>query len=202
MKNHLFISCRASVVVVFDVGACGRKRGDLLRLGSPDKNIEVCVEEDGGWLLYSVKRGKVDVLQKSPLGITVDGNDLGKGASLVAEPEIEKIQEKISYIRESCRSIGERGRGGIADAGFRGAFSALVVRVYNDGVAIRYILPEGAKHIGNERTAWALPQRVKKVAWLNMSQVMKDMCMSRRWRPCRIKDMWEVRLQSIWATVT
>ncbi len=41
----------------------------------------------------------------------------------------------------------------------------LVVRVYNDGVAIRYILPEGAKHIGNERTAWALPQRVKKVAW-------------------------------------
>ena len=58
----------------------------------------------------------------------------------------------------------------------------LVVRVYNDGVAIRYILPEGAKHIGNERTAWALPQRVKKGGvGLNMSQVMKDMCMSRRW---------------------
>ncbi len=61
-------------------------------------------------------------LQKSPLGITVDGHDLGKGASLVAEPEIEKIQEKYPIFGESCRSIGERGRGGIADAGFRGAF--------------------------------------------------------------------------------
>ncbi len=44
----------------------------LVTVGQSDKNIEVCVEEDGGRLLYSVKRGKVDVLQKSPLGITVN----------------------------------------------------------------------------------------------------------------------------------
>ena len=164
MKNHLFISAGLLwSLFSMSVHAAG-SRGDLLRLGSPDKNIEVCVEEDGGRLLYSVKRGKVDVLQKSPLGITVDGHDLGKGASLVAEPEIEKIQEKYPIFGNHAEASG-RGVEAVLPMQASGVRFGLVVRVYNDGVAIRYILPEGAKHIGNERTAWALPQRVKKVAW-------------------------------------
>lgn len=65
------------------------------------------MEEDGGRLLYSVKRGKVDVLQKSPLGITVDGHDLGKGASLVAEPEIEKYKKNILYSGIMPKHRGE-----------------------------------------------------------------------------------------------
>ena len=164
MKNHLFISAGLLwSLFSMSVHAAG-SRGDLLRLGSPDKNIEVCVEEDGGRLLYSVKRGKVDVLQKSPLGITVDRHDLGKGASLVAEPEIEKIQEKYPIFGNHAEASG-RGVEAVLPMQASGVRFGLVVRVYNDGVAIRYILPEGAKHIGNERTAWALPQRVKKVAW-------------------------------------
>ena len=35
---------------------------NLLRLCSPGKNIEVCVDTDGGQLVYSVKKGKVEVL--------------------------------------------------------------------------------------------------------------------------------------------
>lgn len=107
MKNHLFISAGLLwSLFSMSVHAAG-SRGDLLRLGSPDKNIEVCVEEDGGRLLYSVKRGKVDVLQKSPLGITVDGHDLGKGASLVAEPEIEKNKKNILYSGIMPKHRGE-----------------------------------------------------------------------------------------------
>ena len=48
MKNHLFISAGLLwSLFSMSVHAAG-SRGDLLRLGSPDKNIEVCVEEDGG----------------------------------------------------------------------------------------------------------------------------------------------------------
>ena len=54
MKNHLFISAGLLwSLFSMSVHAAG-SRGDMLRLGSPDKNIEVCVEEDGGRLLYSV----------------------------------------------------------------------------------------------------------------------------------------------------
>ena len=59
---------------------------NLLRLCSPGKNIEVCVDTDGGQLVYSVKKGKVEVLEASRLGLVVDGKDLGRNVSLGAEP--------------------------------------------------------------------------------------------------------------------
>ena len=56
----------------------------------------------------------------------------GKGASLVAEPEIEKYKKNILYSGIMPKHRGE-GRGGIADAGF-GVRFGLAVRVYNDGL--------------------------------------------------------------------
>ena len=67
---------------------------DGLRLKSPDKKIEISVNQDADGLFYMVKKGKTSVLDKSPLGIIVDGNDLGKGVSFVDEPEITKIDEE------------------------------------------------------------------------------------------------------------
>ncbi len=41
----------------------------------------------------------------------------------------------------------------------------LFVRVYNDGVAIRYSIPEGTKRINGESTSWNISENVSKIAW-------------------------------------
>ena len=57
MKNHLFISAGLLwSLFSMSVHAVG-SRGDLLRLGSPDKNIEVCVEEGEGGCFAEISVG-------------------------------------------------------------------------------------------------------------------------------------------------
>ena len=94
---------------------------NLLRLCSPGKNIEVCVDTDEGRLVYSVKKGKVEVLEASRLGLVVDGKDLGRNVSLAAEPEVEKLQDGIPSVRTSCHGVGQSGGSHVAVVGRWGA---------------------------------------------------------------------------------
>lgn len=56
-----------------------------------------------------------------------------------------------------------------------GKLFKLIVRVYNDGVAIRYTIPEGVKHIYNESTSWKLSKKTNKVAWSGFSQCYEEL---------------------------
>ena len=66
---------------------------DLLRLASPDGEVEVRVFTENGRLFCTAKQGGEEALAPSPLGIVADGVDLGLNVSASSQAETEKIDE-------------------------------------------------------------------------------------------------------------
>lgn len=141
-----------------------------VKIISPDKQISVLVAvTNEGWLSYAIKSKDVQVLETSPLGIVVDNVDLGKDAKIVSKAVRSKIDEKYPVIGNHAMAYN-RANEAVIPVEAAGKTYQLIVRVYNDGVGIRYTIPEGARHIDRENTAWNLPANTKKVAWMDFSQ--------------------------------
>ena len=147
---------------------------DGIKIVSPNKQVSVLVSvTTEGRLSYAIKSDDVQVLGTSPLGIVVDSIDLGKGAKIVSKPILSKIDE--SYPVFGNHSIAyNRANEAAIPIKTEGKDFKLIVRVYNDGVGIRYTLPEGTKHIDSESTSWNLPKNTNKVAWSGFNQSYED----------------------------
>ncbi len=142
---------------------------------SPDKQISVTVfVSQEGQLSYSVKSDNVQVLETSPLGIVVDSVDLGKNAQMVSKPVLSKIDE--SYTVLGNHSVAHNlANEAVIPIEKEGKHFKLIVRVYNDGVGIRYTIPEGSMRINGENTSWNLPRSTTKVAWSGFSQCYEEL---------------------------
>ena len=141
-----------------------------IKIISPDKQVSVLVSvTNEGRLSYSVKSNNTQVLETSPLGIVVDNIDLGNGAKIVSKPILSKIDENYAIMGNHSIAYN-RCNEAIIPVETKGKAFKLIVRVYNDGVAIRYALPEGSMHIDSENTSWNLPKSTIKVAWSGFSQ--------------------------------
>ena len=146
-----------------------------IKIISPDKQISVSVlVTPEGRLTYSIKSGKIQVLNPSPLGITVDNIDLGNGAKITSKPIVSKIDESYSMIGNHSMAIN-RAKEASIPIETSGKTYKLIVRVYNDGVAIRYTIPEGSKKINSESTSWNLPEKTSKIAWMGFSQSYEEL---------------------------
>ena len=146
-----------------------------IKIASPNKQVFVWVSTAShGQLSYSVKAGVVQVLETSPLGIVVDSIDLGNDAKIVSKPILTKIDE--SYPVFGNHSIAHnQANEAVIPIETKGKTFNLIVRVYNDGVGIRYTIPEGSKRIDRENTSWNLPKNENKVAWSGFSQCYEEL---------------------------
>lgn len=146
-----------------------------VKIASPDKKLEVWVSvTPEGRLSYNVRSNGVGVLETSPLGIVVDGLDLGDGAKIVSKPVRTKIDETYPVLGSHPVAHNHANEAQIPVETSGKAFY-LFVRVYNDGVAVRYSLPQNSKYINGETTAWNLPENTSKVAWAGFSQSYEDL---------------------------
>lgn len=137
---------------------------DLTHVSSPDGQVEVRVFTEGGQLCCEATKGGNQLLESSRLGLVVDGVDLSRDVSLVSHPKAERIDETYplngnhpkahNHCLESALTLRASGKEYV-----------LFVRAYNDGMAIRYALPEGTKRVDKELTSWTLPDDVEEVAW-------------------------------------
>ena len=139
-------------------GAGGLSDGMVVK--SPDGRLSVSVGVDGtGQLVYRVDREGQAVVEASPLGVTVDGIPLGRG---VAPGRAERWAVDETYV---CRGVHSKARNRfngvkipIAHKPSGGTYT-LEVRVFNDGVGLRYIVPGEGKHrVAGEDTAFILPE--------------------------------------------
>ncbi|MGF7082248.1 glycoside hydrolase family 97 catalytic domain-containing protein [Mucilaginibacter sp. UYCu711] len=136
-----------------------------ISITSPDKQliVKVYIAPDGR-LTYTVTSKNVQLLAPSPLGITIDDIDLGSGAKLRWAPIITKIND--SYTLPGNHSVAtSKANEASIPVETSGKIFKLIVRVYNDGIGIRYVLPAGSKKINGETTTWNLPAKTSKVAW-------------------------------------
>ncbi|TWT81435.1 Retaining alpha-galactosidase precursor [Planctomycetes bacterium CA13] len=139
--------------------------GVTAELASPDGDVSSSLFiDDDKQLRYRVKFKGTEVVRSSALGISVDGVDLGSNVSL-GIPKMSVVDE--SY---STRGNDHEARNHYVLWQFpvehhpTGKKLSVQLRVYDDGVAYRYIVPsDGVQHVDGESSSWAMMDGLK--AW-------------------------------------
>lgn len=167
--KRLQLLVTAFLLLILSTSTFAIDNNGVIDLNSPDKKINVTIGTDiNGRLSYSIKADKTTVVNTSPLGITIDNVDLGIGAKIVSTPATTKINETYSIYGNHAVAHNKANEFILAIEA-SGKKYQLIVRVYNDGVAIRYTIPAGSKYINGESTAWSLPENVTKITWSEFS---------------------------------
>src|SRR5215213_4562747 len=144
-------------------------QNQTITVNSPDKGLALIVFTANKKLVYSVKAGNTSIINTSPLGLLADSIDLGDNIRITGQAVFSKINETYPIIGNHTKAINRANEAEIPFSA-SGKQMSLFVRVYDDGIAIRYTVPAGIKHIDGERTGWILPNNVAKIAWANYSQ--------------------------------
>jgi len=126
---------------------------------SPNGDIAAVVAPaPSGRLTLRVNLGKKEVLPPSPLGITIDGRDLGKDVTL-GDPQTRKFSETYAVMGVHDTAVNKFREASVPLLEKSGAEVARVeLRVFDDGVAYRYRVPgKGIRTVAGEASAWVLP---------------------------------------------
>jgi alpha-glucosidase len=135
--------------------------GAAVTIISPDKQIKVEIRTDREKrLTWSAQRKNQTVLLPSPLGLTVDGVNLGESVTL-GQPSTSAIHEKYSTWGNHSVAVNHCNQTVIPVKNEKGIEYELDVRAYDDGVAVRMRVPmkgtTGSYSISGETTSWGLP---------------------------------------------
>ncbi len=129
---------------------------------APLDKVEVRVfVNDDGRLSYSIERlapQRTPLLAPSPLGITVDGVDLGKGVTIDRFVLKSHQDEYPWYGVHSVATNHYREANIQVHHAASGTDYTLELRVFDDGVGYRYAVPgKGERTISGEASGWTLP---------------------------------------------
>jgi alpha-glucosidase len=113
-----------------------------------------------GHLVYSVTRGTTSVIESSPIGIVVDGVDLGSSVTNISVGAWTEVNETYptrgvhpratNHYFEIPLEIRRSGAGDLT--------AQVIFRLYDDGVAYRYVIPgAGTRAVSGESSGWAFP---------------------------------------------
>jgi hypothetical protein len=164
----------AGAVGVGVAGVAGPARGatdHTWTVSSPDGDIEVQLRLASGTLTYSVARAGRTVVSSSPLGLRTATADLTGGlvATGVGRRTVSDSYETTSGKRLSHSYRARELTLTVAAGGTTGPTVEVVVRVFDDGVGLRYRLPTDGSgtatveaeatgfEVPGEADAWAIP---------------------------------------------
>ena len=128
------------------------RAGKSIGLSSPDGHIHFTFRLTDSLPEYSVSFNGVSLIDRSPLSLTFEGSgEFGRALMAQApifkdgEDQYELVVGKISAVHDFYREVEiplqERGGQGPSGPGRRVNF---IVRVFNDGLAFRYVFPRQA----------------------------------------------------------
>jgi len=126
---------------------------------SPDKNLQLTINQTPtGEFTYRVAAGNVALIEASPLGFKVEGNAVvpSKGWTVVkaAKKNVNTVWKPVWGKRAIVPDVYNELSLMLGSGTER---FEIVVRAYNDGVAFRYVVPEGnsaPKTVLAEQTAY------------------------------------------------
>jgi hypothetical protein len=125
----------------------------------------------GTWAPGTAASGVSTMIEPSPLGVIVDGVDLG--TAIIGAYVTDPVEHQETYSTRGAHRVAVNHYYETTVALWRhGAGDSLffvVVRVYDDGVAYRYVMPAGPqpRTIGGEASAWRIPAGA--VCWAHTS---------------------------------
>jgi alpha-glucosidase len=154
-----FLAAALAAPVLISSVRTARAAGEVITFASPNGQVQFVLFAAGSQLRYRLIRQTRIMIEMSQLGILIDGVDLGRD-STTGRIERYRINEKYPT------------RGGHSEAtnNCNGARISLThkpskteyileIRVYNDGIAFRYVVPDAGKdsRVPDEATAFKLP---------------------------------------------
>ena len=135
-----------------------------LRNPSPGGRVEAHLFVEQGVLYCEATKDGKQWLMPSRLGLVVDGVDLGQHVSVMGIEDAKVVDETYPLNGNHAQARNFYSEA-VVPLRASGKEYVLFVRAYNDGMAIRYALPEGTERVDKELTSWALPDDVEEVAW-------------------------------------
>jgi alpha-glucosidase len=128
---------------------------NTVTVSSPDSRIKLLVEVRNGLVSYSIDFNKIKVIEPSALGILVNGKSLGETAAL-GKITYYKFNETYPYRGIHSTAINKCNGAKIFING--AAPFILEVRIFNDGVAFRYLINnKDSAIIEKDNTEFVLP---------------------------------------------
>jgi alpha-glucosidase len=128
-------------------------------VASPNGKIKIEIRTDAaGQLNWSVQRQGQTVLAPAPLGLTVDGRNLGQSVKLGAQRN-RTISEQYLTWGNHAVAVNHCNEAVIPVESAGGMKYELELRAFDDGAAMRtrLALDDTAHTIEGEATSWALP---------------------------------------------
>src|SRR5688572_26142917 len=112
-----------------------------IEVASPNGKLVLKVSAgDKGRLGYEITFGGQPVIERSLLGIKIDGVDLGERATLgTAAPY--KIDEKYPYRGVHSEAVNRCNGSKVAVKHAKGTSYTLDIRVFDDAAAFRFVVP-------------------------------------------------------------
>ncbi len=125
-------------------------------ISSPDKKISFHLTTQNNALAYSIRFGQAEVIQSSPLGLTVNGIALGGDAKLGSTAPY-KMDESFAWRGVHSMATNKCNGARIIVTSNNYPF-VIEARVFNDGAAFRYVIDaKDSSLIDKEATAFTLP---------------------------------------------
>ncbi len=133
--------------------------GTTLTVNSPNGKIKVEIRADANdQLTWSFQRQGKPVLAAAPLGLIVDGNNLGQSVTL-GTPRTRTIDEQYPTWGNHSVAVNHCNEAVIPVECTGGMKYELDVRAFDDGAAVRtrVALDDSTHTIAGEVTSWSLP---------------------------------------------
>ena len=141
-----------------------------VNVASPDGRIQFRLSlSDKGRLQYSVNFREKPAIETSALGITVNGVNLGEGAQ-IGQVEPYKVNETYPWngVKSTVVDNCNGAKIAMTHRQSRTAYT-LEVRVYNDGIAFRHIVPGEGSRVPDEATEFRFA-RAGQIFWHNFDE--------------------------------
>jgi alpha-glucosidase len=125
---------------------------------SPNRSVAVAITVDiaAGQLTYKVTRDGTTVLEPSPVGIRVDGVDLGRGVT-IGKSDTYRVDEKYPWRGVKSEVVNRANGARISVRHSSGQSYTLDVRVFDGGVAFRHEVPGAGRRVPEAGSAFKLP---------------------------------------------
>jgi alpha-glucosidase len=145
--------------------AAGAQPAAPVAVRSPNGRIALTVSAGRGRLAWSVTFDGRPVVERSALGIRVDGADLGQGAA-IARTDRYQLDERYAWRGVHAEAVNRANGARIsATGGASGAAFTVDVRVFDDGVAFRHEVPGAGRRVPDAAAGFTLPRGA--VVWFH-----------------------------------
>lgn len=161
MNTSSGIKLRHACAAAAFLSACPLSAETSHAISAPGGNVSAVVSIKDGRLFYQVSLGGTTMIPESPLGVTVDGADLGSGVRSLKAGGVSEHRESYTLNGDDSE-LNSHDRRVTIIAEREGEPLVVEIRAFDRGVGLRYMIPGNtARKVTGEATSWKLPAGAK-----------------------------------------